>query len=198
MKPGHFFLFLVLWISSCSGNDQSSMDFCTAKPWYQGEAMSVNEDQVMMSLSAELIPNPQVQGHFDHNDIIAFAIDHAIDLKVTPSGLFYYILEEGVGNKIDWGEKIEVHYKGFYLDGRMFDSSCRNGDPLEIQVGTVINGWNEGLQLLGAGGKAILFVPSRLAYGEEGLKDSNGIELVPPNQVLIFELQVGRKISSVQ
>jgi FKBP-type peptidyl-prolyl cis-trans isomerase FkpA len=58
----------------------------------------------------------------------------------------------------------------------------------------VINGWNEGLQLLGAGGKAILLVPSRLAYGEEGLKDGRGRELVPPNQVLIFELQVVKKL----
>ena len=191
-------LFIPFLLLSCNAGDPSGADFCAAKPWYQGEAMSVNEDQVMMNLSAEFIPNPQVQGHFDHNEIIAFAIDHAIDLKVTPSGLFYYILEEGVGNKIDWGEKIEVHYKGFYLDGQLFDSSCRKGQALEFFVGNMIDGWNEGLQILGAGGKAILLVPSRLAYGEEGLKDSNGKELVPPNQVLIFELQLGRKISSVQ
>jgi FKBP-type peptidyl-prolyl cis-trans isomerase len=187
-------LLIPLLFFSCSSSDPTGAEFCASQPWYKTQAVSPNEDQVMMSLSGELIPNPQVQGHFDHNDIIAFAIDQPIDLSVTESGLFYYILEEGVGSKLERGDKALVHYKGFYLDGRIFDSSCRNGDPLEITVGTVINGWNEGLQLLGAGGKAILLVPSRLAYGEEGLKDSRGRELVPPNQVLIFELQVVKKL----
>lgn len=188
-------LLLLIFFFACNTNDPSGAEFCASKPWYQEKAVSPNEDQVMMSLSGEMIPNPQVQGHFDHNDIIAFAIDQPIDLSVTASGLFYYILEEGVGSKLGRGDKAAVHYKGFYLDGRMFDSSCRNGEPLEITVGTMINGWNEGLQLLGGGGKAILLVPSRLAYGEEGLKDSKGRELVPPNQVLIFELQVIKKLS---
>jgi hypothetical protein len=187
-------LLIPLFLFSCSSNDPAGAEFCASQPWYKTEAVSPNEDQVMMSLSGELIPNPQVQGHYDHNDIIAFAIDQPIDLSVTESGLFYYMLEEGVGSKLERGDKALVHYKGFYLDGRMFDSSCRNGDPLEIQVGTVINGWNEGLQLLGAGGKAILLVPSRLAYGEDGLTDGKGRELVPPNQVLIFELQVVKKL----
>ena len=184
-----------MFLLACDANDPTGAEFCASKPWYQEAAVSPNEDQVMMSLSGELIPNPEVQGHFDHNDIIAFAIDQPIDLKVTPSGLFYYILEEGVGSKLDWGDKAAVHYKGFYIDGKMFDSSCRKAEPLEITVGTMIDGWNEGLQLLGAGGKAILLVPSRLAYGEEGLKDSRERELVPPNQVLIFELQVVKKLS---
>ncbi len=187
--------FLPLLLFSCNTSDPAGAEFCASQPWYKGEAVSPNEDQVMMSLSGELIPNPQVQGHFDHNDIIAFAIDQPIDLSVTESGLFYYILDEGVGSKLERGDKALVHYKGFYLDGRMFDSSCRKGEPLEITVGAVINGWNEGLQLLGAGGKAILLVPSRLAYGEEGLQDAKGRELVPPNQVLIFELQVTKKLS---
>ncbi len=149
-----------------------------------------DEDVLLFRLSSELIPNPELQAHDDHNDIISFAIDHNIDLQMTPSGLFYQILEEGSGNQLDWGDKIAVQYKGYFLDEKLFDTSCRRGKPLEFYIGNMIDGWNEGLQLLKLGAKALFLVPSRLAYGEEGLMDDKERELVPPDKVLLFEVEV--------
>lgn len=196
MKPTVFFSLFCFILCSCQNENKTGQSFCEEQAWYKTIAVSDNEDAVMMRLSAELIPNPELQAHYDHNEIIAFAIDHGLDIQSTTSGLFYLILDEGLDHKIDWGDQVAVHYRGSFLDGTLFDSSCRKGKPLEIYVGNMIDGWNEGLQLVGAGGRVLLLVPSRLAYGEKGLTDGKGKELAPPDQVLIFEVEVVRKLKS--
>ena len=100
------------------------------------------------------------------------------------SGLQYEILKEGNGSSPLEDDEVEVHYHGILLDGEVFDSSIERGEPTKFNVNGVIKGWIEALQLMKAGGKWKLFVPSDLAYAEKG---NNSIG---PNQTLTFEVEL--------
>lgn len=78
-----------------------------------------------------------------------------------------------------------VHYKGTLLDGTEFDNSYSRGEPATFEVGGVIPGWSEALQLMSAGGKYKLYVPSKLAYGDQGAGGK-----IAPNSLLIFEVEL--------
>lgn len=100
----------------------------------------------------------------------------------TESGLQYKIIEEGSEVKPGPKDTVMVAYRGTLIDGTEFDSS--NGEPVRMLLNRVIPGWTEGLQLIGEGGKAELYIPADLAYGSRG---NRGIE---PNSTLIFEVEV--------
>ena len=106
-------------------------------------------------------------------------------VKTTASGLQYEILTEGSGANPKATDKVTVHYKGTLIDGTEFDSSYSRGQPVTFPLGNVIPGWTEGLQLMKAGGKAKLFIPSALAYGERGAGAKIG-----PNETLVFEVEL--------
>jgi FKBP-type peptidyl-prolyl cis-trans isomerase FklB len=102
----------------------------------------------------------------------------------TPSGLQYKVITEGSGRKPTAESEVVVHYRGRLLDGTVFDSSFERGEPAVFQVGQVIDGWIEGLQLMSAGSKYEFYIPSFLAYGEPGN------QVIPPNATLIFEVEL--------
>ncbi len=104
----------------------------------------------------------------------------------TESGLQYKVEKEGEGKSPGNSDKIKVHYEGTTLDGTVFDSSYKRGEPATFQVNQVINGWTEGLQLMKEGGKYKLFIPAELAYGERGA----GGGQIGPNEVLIFDVEL--------
>ena len=104
----------------------------------------------------------------------------------TESGLQYKVEKEGEGKSPGNSDKIKVHYEGTKLDGTVFDSSYKRGEPAIFQVNQVINGWTEGLQLMKEGGKYKLFIPAELAYGERGA----GGGQIGPNEVLIFDVEL--------
>jgi FKBP-type peptidyl-prolyl cis-trans isomerase len=106
-------------------------------------------------------------------------------VKTTASGLQYEMLTEGSGASPKTSDKVKVHYKGTLIDGTEFDSSYARGQPVEFPLGNVIPGWTEGLQLMKVGGKAKLFIPSPLAYGERGAGAKIG-----PNETLVFEVEL--------
>lgn len=114
-------------------------------------------------------------------------IDEAA-LTTTDSGLQYVILEEGSGEKAQPGDVVAVHYSGTLEDGTEFDSSYKRGEPIRFPLGQgyVIPGWEEGIALLGKGGKARLVIPPDLAYGEAGAGDGT----IPPNSTLIFDVEL--------
>jgi len=102
-----------------------------------------------------------------------------------PSGLQYQIMKESTGVKPTATDKVKVHYTGSLLDGTIFDSSVQRGDPLEITVNGVIPGWIEALQLMPIGSKWKLFIPSHLAYGDNGAGPA-----IKPGSTLIFEVEL--------
>jgi len=105
-------------------------------------------------------------------------------VKTTESGLQYLITEQGSGKKPAATDTVKVHYKGTFIDGKEFDSSFKRNAPATFPLNGVIKGWTEGLQLLNEGGKATLFVPGDLAYGD------NGRPGIPPGSMLIFEVEL--------
>lgn len=103
-------------------------------------------------------------------------------VKVTESGLQYVLHAEGEGEKVMPEDRVVVNYKGTLIDGTEFDAN----DGIEFGASQVIPGWTEGLGLLGKGGKATLYIPSNLAYGERAPYGSK----IQSNSTLIFEVEV--------
>jgi FKBP-type peptidyl-prolyl cis-trans isomerase FklB len=106
-------------------------------------------------------------------------------VKVTASGLQYIVEKEGSGAMPKTTNTVVANYRGTLLDGTEFDSSYKRGEPAEFPVDGLIKGWTEALQLMKTGAKYKLFIPSELAYGEQGAGDKIG-----PNATLIFELEL--------
>lgn len=92
---------------------------------------------------------------------------HKEGVTVTKSGLQYKILEPGNSKKPTSRSLVTINYQGKHVDNSVFDSTF-NDEPSVLSLRKVIRGWKEGLQLIGEGGRIVLFVPSRLAYGRDG------------------------------
>ncbi len=105
-------------------------------------------------------------------------------VKTLPDGLQYKVLKEGAGKTPSGSDVVSVHYRGTLVDGTEFDSSYKRGQPIEFPVNGVIKGWTEALQLMKEGSKWMLFIPSKLAYGERGVGP------IGPNEALIFEVEL--------
>ncbi len=104
---------------------------------------------------------------------------------VTSSGLVYRSLKEGSGASPKASDKVTVHYKGTFPDGREFDSSYKRGQPIDFPLNGVIPCWTEGVQRIKTGGKAKLTCPPEIAYGARG---AGGV--IPPNATLVFEVEL--------
>ena len=108
-----------------------------------------------------------------------------VGAQVTKSGLIYVALKEGTGASPKATDKVKVHYKGTFPDGKEFDSSYKRNEPTEFPLNGVIPCWTEGVQLMKTGGKAKLTCPSGIAYGQRG---AGGV--IPPNATLLFEIEL--------
>lgn len=106
-------------------------------------------------------------------------------VTTTVSGLQYEVLKEGSGAKPTGTDTVKVDYVGTLLDGTKFDSSIDRGEPAVFPLDRVIPGWTEGIQLMAVGSKYKLYIPSNLAYGEQGAG-----ELIGPNSTLVFEVDL--------
>lgn len=102
-----------------------------------------------------------------------------------PSGLQYKVLKRGTGASPTAADKVKVHYHGTLIDGTVFDSSVKRGEPISFGVTQVIKGWGEALQKMKVGDKWQLFIPPNLAYGQRGTQGAIG-----PNATLIFEVEL--------
>ncbi len=105
-------------------------------------------------------------------------------VKTTASGLQYTVKTEGSGARPKATDVVTVHYEGRLIDGTVFDSSIKRGEPATFALNQVIPGWTEGLQLMKEGGEYTFYIPSELAYGEQGNPS------IPPNSVLVFDVQL--------
>jgi len=106
-------------------------------------------------------------------------------VKATSSGLQYEVMKKGfTSTKPKTTDKVRVHYHGTLIDGTVFDSSVQRGQPIEMPLTQFVPGWVEALQLMSVGDKFKLFIPPALAYGPRPMGK------IPPNSVLIFELEL--------
>lgn len=123
---------------------------------------------------------------------VALAQDDALERAAkepgavkTDSGLIYRVLKEGNGKQPNATDRVRVHYRGTFPDGRELDSSYKRGEPTEFPLNRVIKCWTEGVQRMKVGTKAKLTCPPAIAYGERG---AGGV--IPPNAVLQFEVEL--------
>ncbi|MBP6575866.1 MAG: FKBP-type peptidyl-prolyl cis-trans isomerase [Chryseobacterium sp.] len=108
-------------------------------------------------------------------------------VKTTASGLQYEVLQEGDGKtKPKASDVVQVKYTGKLLDGTVFDSTDKNGGaPMDINLGGVIKGWTEGIQLMSKGSKYRFYIPSDLAYGDQGAGAA-----IPGGSTIIFDVEL--------
>lgn len=143
----------------------------------------------MTALAERLYQNfhddPQTQAQRDENELIDYAVDKNLDAKRTKSGLYYIIHKEGSGENYISNQPCKAHYQGYFLDGKVFDSSFKRNEPLVFNVGQMIPGWNEALKIMNTGTKAQLLIPSHLAYGTRGFPG-----MIAPNTPLAFDLEL--------
>ncbi len=121
------------------------------------------------------------------DEIVPWDVDGK-DTITTSTGLKYVVLKSNPeGHKIVKGSKVKVHYSGFLMDGKLFDSSFKRGQPLPLTVGKgqVIAGWDEGIALFKQGERGKLIIPYNLAYGERGMPPT-----IPAKADLIFDIEI--------
>ncbi len=115
-------------------------------------------------------------------DILQYIEDNNLDAQKTDSGLYYVINNEGTGNRPTSTSNVTVAYKGYFLNGNVFDQS--NSSGVSFGLNQVIAGWTEGIQLFKEGGDGMLLVPYQLGYGSS---DYNGIS---GGSVLVFDVKL--------
>ena len=144
-------------------------------------------DAAFQQINARQMEQRRLAGEKNRADGEAFLAKNAqrAGVEVTPSGLQYELLSEGTGEKPGPGDTVTVHYEGTLINGTVFDSSYSRGEPMTIPLDVVIAGWAEGLRMTREGGRAKLFIPPDLAYGENGAGSAIG-----PNEVVIFEVEL--------
>jgi FKBP-type peptidyl-prolyl cis-trans isomerase FkpA len=118
-----------------------------------------------------------VKAYLDSNNITA---------ALNPSGFYYSIISQGSGSTPNLCSHISVSYKGQLTDGTIFDQEI---DQI-FTLGDLIDGWKKALPLIQSGGEIKLYIPPSLGYGSIGYKDSNGNVIVPPNSILIFDIDL--------
>ena len=109
----------------------------------------------------------------------------AKDVKTLESGVQYLVEKEGTGPMPKATDTVKVHYRGTLIDGTEFDSSIKRNEPAVFPVNGVIRGWTEALQKMKVGSKWKVFIPSDLAYGDQGQAP-----VIPPASVLIFDIEL--------
>jgi FKBP-type peptidyl-prolyl cis-trans isomerase FkpA len=134
---------------------------------------------VVLSLTLASLPATWAQ-----NAVTAAAAKEA-GAVVTASGLVYRSLKDGAGASPGASDKVKVHYRGTFPDGKEFDSSYKRNEAIEFPLSGVIKCWTEGVQRMKVGGKAKLTCPPAIAYGERG---AGGV--IPPNATLLFEVEL--------
>lgn len=162
----------------------------------QGDEAQVSEEEAQRVLTAMM---QEVQSEMETRQAeaasdalenlekgLAFLEENAQreEVQVTESGLQYEVLEEGEGEKPSPTDVVTTHYEGRLIDGEVFDSSYERSEPAQFPLNRVIPGWTEGLQLMSPGAKYRLYVPSEMAYGEQGRPG------IPPNSALIFDVEL--------
>ena len=118
-----------------------------------------------------------IQDYLTANDLTA---------EKTAEGLYYIITKEGTGDRANITSTVTVHYRGYLLDGSVFDSSYDRAEKSTFPLANVIEGWQLGIPKLKEGGSGKLLIPSKLAYGESGRSNS----IIGANEPLVFDIEL--------
>ena len=169
---GNMFLFIIL------------MMILSCKPSVN-DGRPTHKDADINALYRGFYPDPTTLDEKQQNEIIEYAADNNLPFQRTETGLYYMITEEGKGPNLMWGETVKVHYRGYFLDGKEFDSTYSRGQPWRMQIGQGVPGWNEVLTKMKSEGKCTVVIPSRLAYGDKGFPGA-----VPANTIIAFDIHV--------
>lgn len=134
-----------------------------------------------IALFASIGCNTEPQLDIDLEKIQKYLADNGLDAESTESGLHYIIEEPGTGeDSPNLSSEITINYKGYLLNGTVFDER----DNQTFRLNQLIKGWQEGIQLMKPGGKAMLLIPSELGYGP------GAVGSIPPNSVLLFDIEL--------
>ncbi|MCR4592341.1 MAG: FKBP-type peptidyl-prolyl cis-trans isomerase [Bacteroidaceae bacterium] len=148
-------------------------------------AISSREAQVMLNEYFQNKEKEQAQTAIAEGKVYLEQNAKREGVTQTKSGLQYEVLTEGTGKSPKATDTVRCHYEGRLLDGTVFDSSYKRGEPADFGLNQVIPGWTEGVQLMKEGSKFRFHIPYLLAYGERGA----GAQ-IPPYSTLIFDVEL--------
>lgn len=146
----------------------SAMSIAERQMKYRQEIVKIEQEQYKAENQAWLAKNAKEKG-----------------VKTTESGLQYRIIKQGTGAVATDSTDVEAHYEGKLINGKIFDSSYKRGEPLTFKPNGVIKGWREALTMMPEGSVYELFIPYELGYGERGAGEG-----IPPYSTLIFKVEV--------
>lgn len=173
------------------------------KGWDEGIALLNVGDKAILTIPSNLGYGERAMGKIPSNATLLFEVEllkivekpqppKPYDIKgkdtiTTETGLKYVKLNKTDGTQAAAGKTVSVHYTGYFMDGKIFDSSVERGEPIEFPLGQgyVISGWDEGISLLKVGEKARMIIPYQLAYGEQGRPPQ-----IPAKSTLIFDVEL--------
>lgn len=136
---------------------------------------------ILLGLSLVILGCEKSKADKEMEELDAYLLENNITEQPTTSGIYYIETLKGSGPDAKGGDRVEVKYKGTFLDGEVFDSGTHT---FFLGGGKVIRGWDEGINYMKEGGKAILIIPSGMAYGPYGQGD------IPGYSTLIFEVEL--------
>jgi len=155
-----------------------------------GRMPELSQEEVQQSLDdlqsdMERAGRSQIEAEKEAGRLFLEANKQKAGVKETSSGLQYKVITESIGKKPTATDTVEVHYHGTLIDGTVFDSSVLRGQTIEFPLNQVIKGWTEGVQLMSEGSKFEFYIPSHLAYGDQGAGDT-----IKGGATLIFQVEL--------
>lgn len=175
-------------LADMGANDIVTEDFAAAmKDVLTGAQLQIDETEAQAMVQEYLQRKGEERLKSVKAEGEAFLAENAKKegIVTLPSGLQYQVLQEGNGKSPKATDQVKCHYEGTLINGKVFDSSYRRGEPATFPLNGVIAGWTEGLQLMKEGAKYRFFIPFNLAYGTRGAGQD-----IPPYATLIFDVEL--------